>query len=86
VPRDIALIGFDSWEPMALDAEPPLTSPDMCPEDVGRVAAGRLLAAINDEPNRGIHAVPCRLVVRVSTNLLIRRSARSLVRSPDLVA
>lgn len=67
VPRDIALIGFDNWEPMALGAEPPMTSIDMCLEDVGRVAAEHLLAAINDEPTHGIHTVPCRLVVRGST-------------------
>ena len=68
VPRDIALIGFDNWEPMALGAEPPLTSIDMCLEDVGRVAAEHLLAAIHDEPTHGIHTVPCRLVVRGSTD------------------
>jgi LacI family transcriptional regulator len=68
VPGDIALIGFDNWEPMALGADPPLTSIDMCLEDVGRVAAEHLLAAINDEPGHGVHTVPCRLVARQSTD------------------
>jgi LacI family transcriptional regulator len=67
VPQDIALIGFDNWEPMVLGAEPPLTSVDMCLEDVGRVAAEHLLSAINGEPTHGVHTVPCRLVVRGST-------------------
>jgi LacI family transcriptional regulator len=67
VPDDIALIGFDNWEPMACGADPPLTSIDMCLEDVGRVAATRLLSAINGEPTHGAHTVPCRLVVRGST-------------------
>jgi LacI family transcriptional regulator len=67
VPEDIELIGFDNWAPMALGADPPLTSIDMCLEDVGRVAAEHLLAAINDEPTHGMHTVPCRLVVREST-------------------
>ena len=67
VPEDIALIGFDNWEPMARGADPPLTSIDMCLEDVGRVAAEHLLSAINDEPTHGVHTVPCRLVLRDST-------------------
>jgi LacI family transcriptional regulator, galactose operon repressor len=67
VPGDIALVGFDNWEPMVLGAEPPLTSVDMCLEDVGRVAAEHLLSAINGEPTHGVHMVPCRLVVRGST-------------------
>jgi LacI family transcriptional regulator len=67
VPGDIALIGYDNWEPMACGADPPLTSIDMCLEDVGRVAAEHLLSAINGEPTHGAHTVPCRLVVRDST-------------------
>ena len=67
MPQDIAVIGFDNWDPMVLGAEPPLTSVDMCLEDVGRVAAEHLLSAINGEPTHGVHTVPCRLVVRGST-------------------
>lgn len=67
VPEDIALIGFDNWEPMALGSQPPLTSVDMRLEDVGRTAGELLLAAINGQPSRGIHTVPCRLVLRDST-------------------
>jgi len=67
VPDDIALVGFDNWEPMALGAEPPLTSVDMCLEDVGRKAAELLLAAINGEPAHGPATVPCRLVARASS-------------------
>ena len=47
VPDDIALVGFDNWSPMVLGADPPLTSVDMCLEEVGRVAAEHLLLAIN---------------------------------------
>jgi LacI family transcriptional regulator len=68
VPEDIALIGFDNWEPMVRGADPPLTSIDMCLEDVGRVAAEHLLSAINGEPTHGVHSVPCRLVARQSTD------------------
>jgi LacI family transcriptional regulator len=68
VPEDIALIGFDNWAPMALGAQPPLTSIDMCLEHVGRTAAEHLLAAMNDAPTHGVHTVPCRLVERDSTD------------------
>ena len=67
IPDDVALVGYDNWEPMALGAQPPLTSIDMRLEEVGRVAAGLLLAAIAGEPARGIRTVPCRLVVRQSS-------------------
>jgi len=67
VPADIALVGFDNWTPMALGADPPLTSVDMCLEEVGRVAAEHLLQAIDGEPSHGACTVPCRLVVRGSS-------------------
>jgi LacI family transcriptional regulator len=67
VPDDVALVGFDNWEPMVLGAQPPLTSVDMCLEEVGRVAAELLLAAMAGEPARGTRTVPCRLVVRESS-------------------
>jgi LacI family transcriptional regulator len=67
VPEDVAVIGFDNWVPMAMGCAPPLTSVDMCLEDVGRAAAEHLLAAINGEPSHGLHTIPCRLVTRDST-------------------
>jgi LacI family transcriptional regulator len=68
VPEDVAVIGFDNWVPMATGCSPPLTSVDMCLEDVGRAAAEHLLAALNDEPSHGPHTIPCQLVVRNSTS------------------
>jgi len=67
IPGDVALVGFDNWEPMVLGAQPPLSSVDMCLEEVGRVAAEMLLAAIAGEPSRGTRTVPCRLVIRQSS-------------------
>jgi LacI family transcriptional regulator len=67
IPEDVALVGFDNWEPMVLGAQPPLTSIDMCLEEVGRVAADLLLAAIAGEPEYGTRTVSCRLVVRESS-------------------
>ena len=67
VPDDVALVGFDNWSPMTLGALPPLTSVDMCLEDVGRVAGELLLAAIGGERDCDVHTVPSRLVVRESS-------------------
>ena len=52
---------------MTLGALPPLTSVDPCLEEVGRAAAGQLLAAIGGERPRGVHKVPGRLAVRESS-------------------
>jgi LacI family transcriptional regulator len=67
VPDDVALVGFDNWDVMALACQPPLTSVDMELEKLGRTAANLLLAAINGEPAPGRHTHPCRLVIRDST-------------------
>jgi LacI family transcriptional regulator len=67
IPDDVALVGFDNWLPMAMGALPPLTSVDPCLEDVGRVAATRLLAAIGGEYSGDVHRVPARLAVRESS-------------------
>jgi LacI family transcriptional regulator len=67
VPDDVALVGFDNWDAMALACQPPLTSIDMDLEGLGRTAADMLLAAINGHPAPGRHYRPCRLVVREST-------------------
>jgi len=67
VPDDVALVGFDNWKPMAEGADPPLTSIDVGLEQIGRLAAEHLLAAIGGDPTHGVHTVPPRLVVREST-------------------
>jgi LacI family transcriptional regulator len=67
VPDDVALIGFDNWDVMALGCQPPLTSIDMNLEGLGRAAANLLLTAINDGPSPGRHIHPCQLVAREST-------------------
>lgn len=68
IPADVALVGFDNWEPVATGCRPPLTTVDMSLQEVGRVAAEHLLAAIAGEPIRaGLHKLPCRLILREST-------------------
>jgi LacI family transcriptional regulator len=67
VPEDIAIIGYDNWDTMALSARPPLTTVDMNLGEIGRIAALRLLAAIDagtPEPETVI--VPSRLILRES--------------------
>jgi LacI family transcriptional regulator len=71
VPEDVALIGFDNWDVMALGCQPQLTSLDMDLEGLGRAAANLLLDAINGRPAPGKHVRPCRLVVRASTAIAV---------------
>jgi LacI family transcriptional regulator len=66
VPDRIAVIGYDNWDTMALASRPPLTTIDVDLMEIGRIAALRLLDAIDDNPSPGIHKIPCRLVVRDS--------------------
>ncbi|MET8993231.1 LacI family DNA-binding transcriptional regulator [Nonomuraea wenchangensis] len=68
VPDDVALVGFDNWEPMALGCRPPLTTVDMNLGEIGRLAARHLLDAIAGEPvPSGVHTVAATLVPRAST-------------------
>ncbi|ETK34814.1 LacI family DNA-binding transcriptional regulator [Microbispora sp. ATCC PTA-5024] len=66
VPNQVAVVGYDNWETMTLAARPPLTTIDVNLTEIGRIAALRLLDAIDDKPTPGIHRIPCMLVVRDS--------------------
>ncbi|MBK3565662.1 MULTISPECIES: LacI family DNA-binding transcriptional regulator [unclassified Streptomyces] len=67
VPADIAVVGYDNWDVMALASRPPLTTIDTDLSEIGRRAALLLLDAIGSKPEPGLHTVPCRLIVREST-------------------
>jgi LacI family transcriptional regulator len=69
VPDDVALVGFDNWAPMAAGADPPLTTVDICLEQIGRLAGQHLLAAIAGESVRGARTVPAQLVIRESSSV-----------------
>ncbi|WP_406313384.1 LacI family transcriptional regulator [Streptosporangium sp. NBC_01639] len=72
IPNDVALVGFDNWEPMALGSRPPLTTVDMNLGEIGRVAAEHLLDAIaGSPPPGGVQTVPCELVLRESTRVAL---------------
>ncbi|MER6413871.1 LacI family DNA-binding transcriptional regulator [Streptomyces humidus] len=67
VPADVAVVGYDNWDTMALASRPPLTTVDTNLAEIGRIAALELLRAIDAGPGPGVHTVPCRLVVRESS-------------------
>jgi LacI family transcriptional regulator len=67
VPDDVAVVGFDNWEPMTLGARPPLTTVDPTIDRIGRVAAAHLLTLIDGGAPAHSTVVPASLVVRAST-------------------
>jgi LacI family transcriptional regulator len=75
IPDDIALIGFDNWESMAAETQPPLTSVDPELADLGRLAAQKLLAIVEGDTTGGLIRHPCGLVERESTRVAPPASA-----------
>jgi LacI family transcriptional regulator len=67
VPADVAIVGFDNWDVMALAARPPLTSVDMNLKALGREAGDSLLEMIAGKNLSGVRRRPCSLVVRASS-------------------
>ncbi|MCU1544123.1 MAG: transcriptional regulator, LacI family [Microbacteriaceae bacterium] len=67
VPRDVAVISFDNWAILATNSRPQLTSVDLRLEQLGRLAAQRLLEAIGGTRHSGVEALACRVVTREST-------------------
>jgi len=68
VPAEVAVLGFDNWDVMALAARPPLSSIDMNLRELGRVAGERLISMIAGERLKGVERLPCSLVVRQSSD------------------
>ncbi|WP_062214476.1 LacI family DNA-binding transcriptional regulator [Streptomyces sp. NBRC 109706] len=66
VPHDVGVVGFDNWGVLTEDARPPLTSVDMNLQELGELAARRLLSMIEGHRESGLLRQPCRLVVRDS--------------------
>jgi LacI family transcriptional regulator len=67
VPDDVAVVGFDNWDILATQTRPTLTTVDMNLHDLGKEAAGRLLALVEGIDESGVIRLPCTLVVREST-------------------
>ena len=70
IPADVSVMSHDNWETIATQARPPLSTIDMNLEEVGKVAAELLFAAIDGDRQPGLHTVRCRLVVRGSSALV----------------
>jgi LacI family transcriptional regulator len=66
IPDDVAVVGFDNWDAMALGCEPQLTTVDLNIGEIGRRAARYLLDAIDGIPHPGTTVVEATLVVRGS--------------------
>jgi LacI family transcriptional regulator len=77
VPDDVALVGFDNWDVMAEACRPPLTTIEPNLTELGRVAAAKLLEAIEARhTEQGRLRLPCDLVIRQSTGPARTSSAR----------
>jgi LacI family transcriptional regulator len=70
IPDDVALVGYDNWEVFAAECRPPLTTVDLCLQQLGSTAAAYLFAALDGEKASGVIRSPGRLVVRESTGPL----------------
>jgi LacI family transcriptional regulator len=67
VPGKVAVVGYDNWNILTANARPPLTTIDMNLEQLGRVAAQRLFAAIGGTLGAGTEKFAPKLVTREST-------------------
>jgi LacI family transcriptional regulator len=67
VPSQVSVVGFDNWEALATNSRPALSTIDMNLQQLGRVAAHRLFAAMDGPPMSGVEVLPCRLVARESS-------------------
>lgn len=69
VPADVAVVGFDNWEPIACATRPPLTTVDMNLEAIGRYVGQCLLDLLAGKLVSGIVRLPCSLIVRDSSGV-----------------
>ncbi len=71
IPDDVAVVGFDNWEPIACATRPALTTIDMNLEAVGQHVGQCLLDLLAGKLLSGTVRLPCNLIVRESTNTLL---------------
>jgi LacI family transcriptional regulator len=67
VPDDVAVVGFDNWEPIACATRPALTTVDMNLEAVGHYVGQCLLDLLAGKLLSGTVRLPCNLIVRESS-------------------
>jgi LacI family transcriptional regulator len=68
IPSDVAIVGFDNWEPIATATRPALTTIDMNLHEVGKYAGSAILDLLAGQSRSGIVRLPCQLVVRASSS------------------
>ena len=69
VPDDVAIVGFDNWEPIACGTRPALTTVDMNLEAVGKYVGQCLLDLLAGKLLSGIVRLPCNLIIRESSGV-----------------
>jgi LacI family transcriptional regulator len=67
IPDDVAVAGFDNWEPIAGATRPALTTVDTNMEALGRYVGRCLLDLLAGKLLSGIIRLPCSLIVRSSS-------------------
>lgn len=72
IPDDIAVVGFDNWEPIACATRPQLTTVDMNLEAVGHFVGQSLLDLLAGKMRAGIVRLPCNLVIRDSSRFIAK--------------
>jgi LacI family transcriptional regulator len=77
VPDDVSVVGFDNWEPIATSSRPALTTVDMNLVELGRYAGESLMALISGDMRSGIVRMPCRLIVRESSQVTSQATSQA---------
>jgi LacI family transcriptional regulator len=70
IPDDVAVVGFDNWEPIAGATRPALTTVDMNLQAVGRYVGQSLLDLLAGKLLSGITRLPCNLIIRESSGVI----------------
>ena len=68
VPDDIAVVGFDNWEPIATATRPALTTVDMNLQAIGAYVGQSLLDLLAGKVLVGMKRLPCQLIIRESSS------------------
>lgn len=68
IPDDVAIVGFDNWEPIASATRPALTTIDMNLQAIGHYVGQSLLDLLAGKKLSGITRLPCNLIIRESSS------------------
>lgn len=69
VPDDVAVVGFDNWEPIAGATRPALTTVDRNLQAIGQYVGQSLLDLLAGELLSGMKRLPCNLIIRESSRV-----------------